>query len=68
MATWVRAVILMPTIAMARITMTRPVAMKMFGQVLLALELKTARIDGPSAVMGVSVPKSVPASISHPVR
>src|SRR5690349_17568002 len=67
MATWVRAVIRIPMTEMMTITTTRPVAMAMLGHLLLAGELKTARTDGPSAVTGVSVPNSVPASISQPV-
>src|ERR1700722_4802828 len=67
MMTWGRAVILVPPTEMTPITRIRPVAMAMFGHVLLADLLNTASTEGPTAVTGVRVPKSVPASISHPV-
>ena len=67
MTTWVRAVILMPTMEMVAITTTRPVAMAMFGHLLLVDWLNTARTEGPTTVTGVRVPNSVPASISQPV-
>jgi hypothetical protein len=60
-------VILMPTMEIAAMTTTRPVAIRTFGHLLFAGELKTDRTDGPSAVAGVRVPNNVPASISHPV-
>src|SRR5580704_11628372 len=57
----------MPTMEIVIMMSTSPVAMAMFGHSPLAGWLKTARTDGPMAVTGVSVPNSVPASISHPV-
>ena len=57
----------MPTTEMIAITTIRPVAMATFGHLLSVDWLNTARTEGPTAVTGVSVPNSVPASISHPV-
>ena len=57
----------MPTIEMIIMTTTSTVAMRMFPHMLFAFLLNTASTDGPTAVTGVSVPNSVPASISQPV-
>ena len=46
MPTWVRAVILMPMIAISSITKMTAVAIRMFGQVLVAESLKMASTDG----------------------
>ena len=49
------------------ITMT-PVAMKMFGQVALALAPKMASTDGPRTTAPAMLPTRLAAIISQPVR
>src|SRR5215831_17382004 len=65
--TWVRAVSRMPTTAISSMTSAMAVAIAMLGQELVPDEPKTARTLGPSTSTGVSVPISVPATISQPV-
>src|SRR5216683_5853179 len=67
-ATCVRAVIRMPTIAITSITRMTAVAMPIFGPVPAELEPKTARTDGARTTTPASDPMRLPVIISHPVR
>jgi hypothetical protein len=66
--TWVRAVILMPTTAISSITRMTAVLIRILGQVLVELLLKTARTDGERITTPETAPTRLPAIISQPVR
>ncbi len=56
MPTCVRAVILMPTIAMISITTPTAQPIAMYAPVLVEVEPKTASTDGPSSSTSATVP------------
>ena len=68
MPTWVRAVILMPTIAITIMIRMMAVLIRMSGHVLVDVEPNTASTDGARTTTPETAPTSVPVIISHPVR
>ena len=56
MPTWVRAVMRMPTTAITSMTRPTAVPMAIHAQVLVVVEPKTARTDGPSKRISATVP------------
>ena len=68
MPIWVRAVMRMPTIAIASMTTHEAVSMPILAQVLVEVEPNTASTDGPRTTTSATVPTMLPTTISQPVR
>ena len=68
MPTWVRAVILMPTIAITSMMTATEVPMARFAGTLAESEPNTARTDGPRTATPLTVAITYAAIISQPVR